>query len=140
MTSSSGVCRGRSFAGVLAFLAVIAALLGGGSVAGASSVGSVSVSVSPAVAGATGARWTVSFTATSALAAGTDSISLTGPAGTVFPNSCSYTIIDTTPDPDVEWGACAGSMPDTNQVTLTVGNNVAAGHALQVVVDDVENK
>lgn len=139
MASLLGDRRGRSYLVAVVAVATIAAVLGGIGTAGASTVGSLSVSVQPPVAGATGARYSIAFTNTSALSVN-DTISLTGPAGTVFPYSCSYQIIDTTPNPDVVLqGACATPGDDTNDIDLYVWTEIPAGHALQIVADDVGN-
>ncbi|MCO5306562.1 MAG: Ig-like domain repeat protein [Microthrixaceae bacterium] len=116
----------------------LVSVLVGGPPAGASSVGSVTAAVSPAVAGATGARWTIGFTNTTAVSS-SDTVTVTAPAGTVLPNSCTYQVIDTTPNPDVSWTVCPTQPVDVNQSVLQLWSDVPAGHALQVVIDDVAN-
>lgn len=70
--------------------AMLTPVLGVG-IAAASSVSSVSVSVLPSTAGST-ATYTIGFKATSALSAGSGTITFdahSGAAGTVFPSSAS---------------------------------------------------
>ncbi|MCC6183993.1 MAG: putative Ig domain-containing protein, partial [Microthrixaceae bacterium] len=129
---------GRRAAGAVVALVTLVSVLVGGPPAGASSVGSVTAAVSPAVAGATGARWTIGFTNTTALSS-SDTVTVTAPAGTVLPNSCTYQVIDTTPNPDVSWTVCPTQPVDVNQSVLQLWSDVPAGHALQLVIDDVAN-
>jgi hypothetical protein len=82
--------------------AILAGLLTpvlGVGIAAASSVSSVSVTVSPSTAGSS-ATYTIKFTATSALSAGSGTVTFdahTGAVGTVFPATASdYVITDST--------------------------------------------
>lgn len=77
--------------------------------------------------------------ASAALSAGSSTLSLTGPAGTVFPNATvEYTILDLTSNASgtVSSGLSGGA---TNSVTFTLPINVASGDRLTIIVADVLN-
>ena len=110
--------------------------------AGASgtSVSDTALTATSSEAGATGVSIRVSFVATHALTAGTDSVTLDASTGYVFPadSACGqYNVTDLTS------GADDGCSPlqsgaGTNEVTVAVPN-VAAGDQVRVAVDGVTN-
>jgi hypothetical protein len=107
---------------------------------GASGTHGVVVSVGPDTTGAL-ATYTISnLRASAELAAGSSTLTLQAPPGTVFPNNPgSYTVQDaTTPS-----GSGSVSAPisggGTNDVTLTVPDSIRAGDLLDVTAEDVIN-
>jgi hypothetical protein len=77
--------------------------------------------------------------ASTALSAGTSTIELKAPAGTLFPNSVSdYTVADLK---NVSASAHPGSLSGggTNDVILSLGANVTSGDFMDVVADGVTN-
>jgi len=107
---------------------------------GASASPGVAVTVEPTTTGAV-ATYTISnLRAESALAAGSSTIGLEAPANTVFPDDPSYYhIVDSTTSSGsgtVTVGVTGGGSSD---VTFTVPNNVNAGDALSVTIEDVIN-
>ena len=91
-------------------------------------------------AGATGVSIRVSFVATHALTAGTDSVTLDASTGYVFPadSACGqYNVTDLTSGADDGWSPLQ-SGAGTNEVTVAVPN-VAAGDQVRVAVDGVTN-
>jgi len=107
--------------------------------AGPTAVSGLTVSALPPVAGATGGRWTATFTNTNALNYYYSKVTVAAPVGTKFPAGCSYQLIDTTPNPDVVVSGCPTAGSGTNEVEIYVGGDVPAGHSLQLVIDDVVN-
>lgn len=96
-------------------------------------VGNVSFAAVPAIGNATNVSWTVQFTTTSPLAAGSGSITLQAPSGTVLPLQSSAYGVD-------------GAQPQTvtpgggpNQVNLTVSGAIGAGTTVTVNVSGVQN-
>jgi hypothetical protein len=103
------------------------------------SVGTL-VTVSPSTTGAL-ATYTISgLRATASLTAGTSTVTLQAPPGTVFPNNPgSYTVQDlTTPS-----GSGSVTAPlnggGTNDVTLTVPASISSGDLLDMTVEDAIN-
>lgn len=126
-------------------IAVGAALLVAGPLAGpaqASSVAGASLTLTSTSATATQVTYTVPFTATSGLTNGTSTITLAGPAGTVFPTSASC---------GGDYGVAVGNAPavncgttitaggGTNAVTFHSSVDAAAGAAVTVTVNGVTN-
>ncbi len=106
---------------------------GDGVIVGAAAVTAVQFSASPATSAAA-SEWTVGLdtSAGGALAAGTGTIVLAGPSGTVFPGLASdYTINGT--------AVTQASVAGGNQVTLTVPAGVSASTAVTVVASGVTN-
>ncbi len=126
--------------------AILAALLTpviGVGVAAASSVSSVSVTVSPSTAGST-ATYTIKFVATSALSAGSGTITFdahTGAVGTVFPATASdYVITDSTHSSGSGTVTAAPTLTNSNAtVVFKVPKAITAGDSLSVAVSGVTN-
>jgi hypothetical protein len=118
-----------------------------GAAAALTSVSGATFSSTATAFGASGVTYTVGFTATTALTAGVDTITLVGPPGTIFggcPYGCGggnalYTLTDTTN------GAGSGATSPTAladadaAVTVAVPHTVAAGDQLSLVVTQVTN-
>lgn len=78
--------------------------------------------------------------ASAALAGGSSTISIVGPAGTVFPaNAASYSITDATTGTGTGTVTAAVSGGGTNSVTITVPNNINSGDALSLTILTVIN-
>ena len=98
-----------------------------------------SISVSPTTPGATAAYVISGLRTTSPLVAGSSTIALTGPAGTVFPSSTvDYTITNASNGQGTGHVA-AVSGGGTNAATLRVGTSVASGDLVDIVIEDVAN-
>jgi putative cell wall-binding protein len=98
---------------------------------GGSQVTNVSAGTAPTTAGAT-AAYTVSFLATTALTAGSGTITLNGPSGTTFPQTAgNYTVN----------GTAVSAAPSGSGATVTVTTpvGVAAGGAVIVHATGVTN-
>jgi hypothetical protein len=83
-------------------------------------------------------KYTVSFTssATGALDPNNGTITFVGPSGTVFPNTCTYTVTDVTTSST----STACPQVETNGVVITdPGLNIRAGDKVTVVVGKVKN-
>ena len=126
--------------------AVLAGLLTpvlGVGIASASSVSSVSVTVSPTTAGSS-ATYTIKFVATSALSAGSGTVTFdahTGAVGTVFPSAASdYVITDSTHSSGSGTVTVAPTLSNSNAtVTFKVPKAITAGDSLSVAVSAVTN-
>jgi hypothetical protein len=98
-----------------------------------------SIELSSSAPGALAQYSVADLRATAALSAGTGTIELQGPVGTVFPaNTGDYSLSDVT--------SKAGAAPPeslsgggTNDVVLHLGSNVASGNFFDVVASDVVN-
>jgi hypothetical protein len=83
-------------------------------------------------------KYTVSFTssATGALDPTNGTITFVGPSGTVFPNTCTYTVTDVT----TSSSSTACPQVETNGVVISnPGLNIRAGDKVTVVVGKVKN-
>ena len=126
--------------------AILAGLLTpvlGVGIAAASSVSSVSVTVSPSTAGSS-ATYTIKFTATSALSAGSGTVTFdahTGAVGTVFPATASdYVITDSTHSSGSGTVTATPTLSNSNATTtFKVPKAITAGDALSVAVSAVTN-
>ena len=111
--------------------------------ASASSVSSVSVSISPATAGST-STYTVAFKAASALSAGSGTVTFNASgseSGTVFPSAASdYVITDSTHSSGSGTVTAAPTLANSNsKVTFTVPKAIVASDSLSVAVSGVTN-
>jgi hypothetical protein len=107
---------------------------------GASGSRGTLVTVSPSTTGAL-ATYTISaLRATASLTAGTSTVTLQAPPGTVFPNDPgSYTVQDLTTPTGSGTVTAPLSGGGTNDVTLTVPGSVNAGDLLDLTVEDAIN-
>jgi hypothetical protein len=98
-----------------------------------------SVEISPPTPGASAQYAVGNLEASTALVAGSSTVEVQGPSGTVFPGApLDYTIVDISAQ-----GASAHpasiSGGGTNDVVLTMGSNIAAGHFLELTVSGALN-
>ena len=100
----------------------------------------VLVTVNPSTTGSL-ATYTVSdLRASGAMAGGTSTLTVEGPAGTVFPNSAGYySIVDSTTTSGSGTVGAALRGGGTNDVTFTVPNSIRSGDQLALTVQDVIN-
>ncbi len=105
----------------------------------ASSVSSTSVSLSTASADASGVTYTIGFTVTSGLTSDADSITLTAPLGTVFPDDNSdYYVTDLTNSGDSNY--LVVTLNDSaDEVSGLVDSSISAGDSLSLAVTGVKN-
>ena len=103
-----------------------------------SAVSQVSFSPADNTTGAS-TTWTMDFMAATALTAGTDTITLTGPSGTVFPTSAgNYNVTDTASSTSsVVTSVYSGG--GTDSVTLVTPVSVTGGDTVSVVATGVTN-
>jgi hypothetical protein len=106
---------------------------------GANASPGVTVTVTPSNAGAEATYAVSNLYASSALSAGSGTIQITAPAGTVFPNDpADYTVVDNTSNTAATvTGSLTGGA--TNSVTVTVPVNIASGDRLTISIADVIN-
>jgi hypothetical protein len=107
---------------------------------GANGSPGVVVSVSPSTTGSL-ATYTISNLHTSApMTAGSSTVTIEGPSGTVFPNSTAFYAFQ---DSTTISGSGTVTAPliggGTNDVTMTVPANIGAGDLLTLTVEDVIN-
>ena len=98
------------------------------------------VSVSPSTTGSL-ATYTISnLHASAPMTAGSSTVTLEGPPGTVFPNSPRYYTLQDSTTPSGS-GPVTASLTGggTNDVTMTVPGNISAGDLLTLTVEDVIN-
>jgi hypothetical protein len=107
----------------------------------ASGSAGIGVSVSPSTANATAAYTISNLYASSAGIAAGGSLSLTAPAGTVFPNvPGDYVITDVTTSSGTGTVASGGlSYTSPNAVSIAVPNKIVAGDQLTLTISDVVN-
>jgi hypothetical protein len=132
----------RSKTALLLTLAMLAATLQGVAVetAGASGRGSVSrvsVSVTPDVAGVSGAAYTIGFKASAmgALVADSGTITVTAAPGTKLSECALITDLVT----HISLDSCAGGYQPAASITITTEVAVGAGDEVQMVFDQVTN-
>lgn len=106
---------------------------------GASTSTAVVVTVSPSTAGSLASYSISGLVANPALAGGSSTITLQGPAGTVFPNNPGYYTVTDASLASGSGTATAVSGGGTNVVVITVPNNINAGDALSLAILDVIN-
>ena len=100
----------------------------------------VGVSVSPSSAGSLATYVISDLFASTAMSAGTSAITLDAPSGTAFPNQAAeYSVQDGTTPSGSGTVTAALSGGGTNDVTIRVPGNVAAGDRLTITVRDVIN-
>ncbi len=106
-------------------------------VARGAAVSKLSVSVAPGVAGASGAAYTIDFTAsaTGALVADSGTITVTAPAGTQLPRCALVTDLVTHASED----SCAGDVAPASSMTITSQVAVGDGDEVQVVYAGATN-
>jgi hypothetical protein len=104
----------------------------------AAGVSAVSVSVTPDVAGVTGAAYTVEFntSAEGALAAEDGTITVTAPPGTKLPNCALVTDLSARTDTA---NLCAGGVAPAASMTLTVASTIGPGDRVQMVFTGATN-
>jgi hypothetical protein len=109
-------------------------------VIGASGSRGVVVSVSPSTTGAL-ATYTISnLRASAQMLAGSSTVTLQAPLGTVFPNNpSSYTVQDATTPSGSGSVTAALSGGGSNDVTLTVPATIRAGDLLDITIEDAIN-
>ena len=101
-------------------------------------VGGVTFSASDTTPAAS-SNWTMGFTATTALTAGTDTITLTGPSGTVFPGTAgNYTVTDTTSSASSAVSSVR-SGGGSDSVTIVTPVSAGTGDTVSVVATGVTN-
>jgi hypothetical protein len=107
---------------------------------GASGSPGVVVSVSPSTTGSL-ATYTISnLHASAPMTAGSSTVTLEGPTGTVFPNSPGYyTFQDSTTPSGSGTVAAALTGGGSNDLTMTVPANIGAGDLLTITAEDVIN-
>lgn len=99
----------------------------------------VVVTVNPSATAALATYTITNVYATAALTAGTSTIGITGPTGTVFPSDAAdYSLVDTNSN-TVATVTAAVTGGGTNNVTITVPLNVANGDKVTISVADVVN-
>jgi hypothetical protein len=100
----------------------------------------VAVSVSPSSAGSIATYVISDLYASSAMSAGSSTIALDGPAGTVFPNSPGdYSVQDATTPSGSGTVATPLTGGGTNDVTLKVPGDISAGDRLTITVTGIIN-
>jgi hypothetical protein len=107
---------------------------------GASGPAAVTVSVSPSSTGALATYSISNLVASISLAGGSSTITLDGPAGTVFSGNQAYYLLADSTHPS---GSGTVSAPvsggGTNEVTLTVPEAIIAGDRFSITAQDVIN-
>ena len=107
---------------------------------GASASPGVSVNVSPSTLSALATYSISNVRATSELAGGSSTISITGPSGTVFPNTASlYTVEDSTTPSGSGAASAIVSGGGTDNVVFRVANTINSGDILGLTVQDAIN-
>ena len=121
-------------------IGLLIALFAGAQPASASSVSSPTVELSSTTTNAPDVTWRVDFTAspTGALAANAGTITVSAPAGTVFP-SFGADLIDVTAGTDLGFFLDASLQNNGATSTWTVSGDVRAGDQLELVIPDVTN-
>src|SRR5579859_6339616 len=128
------------FRGALSFVLAAVLVVATISVADASSIGSPSLSVSSLSATATRVTYSAIFVATSGLSAGSSTITLIGPTGTVFAPTigCSpYVVINDTTGQSS--GCLSATVTGGNQVVITTSISANPGDLFTVVANNVAN-
>ena len=107
-------------------------------VPGGRAISDLSVSVTPNVAGASGATYTVDFrtSASGALAAEGGTITVTAAPGTKLPNCAVVTDLSAGTDPA---NLCAGGVAPAASMTLTAASSIGPGDRVQMVFTGATN-
>jgi putative cell wall-binding protein len=128
--------RRRLAAGAALCIATTTAAVVGASVPALANVSTSTVTLSRNAAGALSA-YTINFSPTIALVATTDTITLVGPTGTVFPPAAgNYTVAD---NGGAAVTAVTTSHVTTHDITITVPAAIGAADAVIVVASGVTN-
>ena len=141
-TPSSKWCRWRWKTALLLALAMLTSTLPGVALEsayamGGGTVSDVSISVTPDVAGVSGAAYAINFkaSATGALGANSGTITVTAAPGTKLSNCALVTNLVTHSSVD----SCGGDAPPAATMTITTEVAIGAGDGVQMVFDGVTN-
>jgi hypothetical protein len=105
-------------------------------------VSAVGNTPSTTAAGASNVVWAVTFktSATGALTAGTDTITITAPAGSVLPTtSASYVVSETVNNTSVAATAAPNVSGTTATITVPAGSNISSSDTVTVTINGVTN-